>query len=75
MVQDRDGLSIAERDCELSGAGDWLGTEQRGRTPTRLSIRLMAKARELSTLVNLHMHRLELIAYALAHEFYKISFN
>ncbi len=75
LVQERDGLSIAERDCELRGAGDWLGTEQSGRTPTRLSIRLMAKARELSTLVNLHMHRLELIAYALAHEFYKISFN
>ena len=75
LVQERDGLSIAERDCELRGAGDWLGTEQSGRTPTRLSIRLMAKARELSTLVNLQMHRLELIAYALAHEFYKISFN
>ena len=75
LVQERDGLSIAERDCELRGAGDWLGTEQSGRTPTRLSVRLMAKARELSTSVDLELHRLELIAYALAHEFYKISFN
>lgn len=75
LVQERDGLSIAERDCELRGAGDWLGTEQSGRTPTRLSIRLMSEARELSTRVDLKLHRLELMAYALAHEFYKISFN
>lgn len=75
LVQERDGLAIAERDCELRGAGDWLGTEQSGRTPTRLSVRLMAKARELSTRVDLSLHRLELTAYALAHEFYKISFN
>ncbi|MBQ8178155.1 MAG: ATP-dependent DNA helicase RecG [Clostridia bacterium] len=75
LVQEKDGLSIAERDCELRGAGDWLGTEQSGRTPTRLSVRLMAKARELSTRVDLNLHRLELTAYALAHEFYKISFN
>lgn len=75
LVQERDGLSIAERDCELRGAGDWLGTEQSGRTPTRLSVRLMAKARELSAYVDLDLHRLELMAYALAKEFYKISFN
>ncbi len=75
LVQERDGLAIAEKDCELRGAGDWLGTEQSGRTPTRLSVRLMAKARELSTRVDLTLHRLELTAYALAHEFYKISFN
>ena len=75
LVQEKDGLAIAERDCELRGAGDWLGTEQSGRTPTRLSVRLMAKARELSTTVDLNVYRLELIAYALAHEFYKISFN
>lgn len=75
LVQERDGLAIAEKDCELRGAGDWLGTDQSGRTPTRLSVRLMAKARELSTRVDLNLYRLELTAYALAHEFYKISFN
>lgn len=75
LVEERDGLAIAERDCELRGAGDWLGTEQSGRTPTRLSLRLMAKARELAPMVDLRLHRLELIAYALSREFYKISFN
>ncbi len=75
LVEETDGLKIAERDCALRGAGDWLGTEQSGRTPSRLSISLMAKARELSTFVDLKLNRLELIAYALAHEFYKISFN
>ncbi len=75
LVEETDGLKIAERDCELRGAGDWLGTEQSGRTPSRLSISLMAKARELSTYVDLKERRLELMAYALAREFYKISFN
>ena len=75
LVQEKDGLSIAERDCELRGAGDWLGVEQSGRTPSRLNLRLMERARELATRVDVNAHRLELIAYALAHEFYKISFN
>ena len=35
----------------------------------------MERARELATRVDVNAHRLELIAYAHAHEFYKISFN
>ncbi len=75
LVEERDGLEIAERDCQLRGAGDWLGTEQSGRSPLKLSLNLMAKARELSVYVDIKTHRLELMAYALAHEFYKISLN
>ena len=58
IEQTRDGFLLAERDLELRGEGDVLGTEQSGVPPLRIATLTRAEDRELALVAKVEAERL-----------------
>ncbi len=66
LVNETDGVRIAEKDYELRGAGEWLGANQSGvdSSGIKLTIATMQKAKLIADNIDISTMQQELLAYA-----------
>jgi RecG-like helicase len=75
LIEERDGIKIAEKDYETRGAGDWLGEEQSGFSGFNPTVSLMRIAKTISSEIDAREHLEELKKYAERLKLGRVSLN
>ncbi|MDR2266113.1 MAG: DEAD/DEAH box helicase [Christensenellaceae bacterium] len=63
LVEERDGLKIAEKDYAMRGAGDWIGESQSGKSRFRPTLNTVRIVKRISEEIDVEKYRAEIIAY------------